>query len=163
MAGTRTVPTILAGETGHLLTMHWIDDNEGEYSTSMRVKPAVSDAELEAIVGTAQLGSNASLWKTELTVQWEGAKNAINSDSAVHESVADKLRYSLKDIATGAYIQAYLPAPIKVLIGDNGIIDTTQAVYTNWKGDVDDVKPTTFTALNVAFVQYQSRNDSTSP
>lgn len=163
MAGTRTVPTIAAGETGYLMSFSWIDDNEAEYTSSMLVKANVSDAELEAIIATAQLGSNASMFKAELTTQWEGAKNSDNALSVVHESVADKVRYSMKDVTTKAYVQAYLPAPIEALVGDNGIVDITQTVYINWKDDVDDVKPASFLPLNVAFVQYVQRNDSTSP
>lgn len=161
--GTRTVPTIAAGETGYLITMSWIDDNEGEYTNSFIVKASVSDAEIEALVATAQLASNASLFRVETTTQWEGSKNASNALSAVHESVEDKLRYSLKAVATKGYTHAYIPAPLEVLIGDNGIVDITQAIYTNWRDDVDAVKLAAFTPLNVGFVQYSKRNDSTSP
>lgn len=161
--GTKTVPTIVAGETGFLITMSWIDDNESEYSNSFVTKASVSDAEIQAIVDTAQLASNASLFRVEVTTQWEGAKDAANALSAVHESVTDKLRYSLKAIATKGYTHAYIPAPLEILIGDNGIVDTSQAIYTNWRDDVDDIKLALFTPLNVAFVQYSKRNDATSP
>jgi hypothetical protein len=161
--GTTTVPTILAGETGFLMTMSWIDENEAEYTSSLIVKSAVNATELQAIVDTAQLASNASLYRVELTTQWEGAKSATNALSAVHESVADKLRYSLKAVATKGYTHAYIPAPLKVLIGDNGIVDTSQTIYINWRDDIDDIKLAAFTPLNVGFVQYSQRNDSTSP
>lgn len=161
--GTKTVPTIVAGETGYLITFSWIDDNEGEYSNSFITKANPSDAEIQAIVDTAQLASNASLYKVEVTVQWEGAKNASNALSAVHESVEDKLRYSMKAVATKGYTHAYIPAPLEDLIGDNGIVDITQAIYTNWRDDVDAIKLAAFTPLNVGFVQYSKRNDSTSP
>lgn len=161
--GTSTVPTIVAGETGYLITMTWIDDNESEYSSTLVTKASISDVEIQAVVDTAQLASNASLFRVEVTKQWEGAKDAANALSAVHESVADKLRYSLKAIATKGYTHAYIPAPLEVLVGDNGIVDITQAIYTNWRDAIDDIKLAAFTPLNVAFVQYSKRNDSTSP
>jgi hypothetical protein len=163
MAGTSTVPTILAGETGYHITLFWIDDNEAEYSSTFLTKASPSDAEIQALVDGAQPCSNASLYKVETAVQWEGAKNAANAASAVHESVADKVRYSLKALATKAYTHAYIPAPLEVLVGDDGIVDTSQAIYTTWKAAVDAIKNVAFTALNVGFVQYTQRNDSTSP
>lgn len=163
MAGTSTVPTIVAGETGYFVTLSFIDDNEAEYSYSFLTKASPSDAEIQALVTDTQGGSNASLFKVETTVQWEGVKNASNATSAVHESVADKVRYSLKAIATKAYQHVYMPAPLEVWVGDDGIVDITQATYISWKAAVDAIKNTSFDPLNVAFVQYSQRNDSTSP
>lgn len=163
MAGTSTIPTILAGETSYLITISWIDDNEKEYSDSFRTKAAVSTAEIQAFVDASQAASNASSWKVEVATVWEGTKNAFSAASAVHESVADKVRLSYKDISTGAYAQAYIPAPLEVLVGDNGIVDITQATYIAWKASLDALVQSTFTALNTAFVQYSGRNESTSP
>lgn len=163
MPGSTSIPTIAAGETGFTVTIHWIDDNEKEYASSFQVKSSVSDAELQTLVTKSQAGSNASSWKIELAVIWEGAKAASNAASAVHESVADKIRYSMKAISTKGYNHAYLPAPLEVLIGDNGIVDTTQAGYTEWRDAVNAIKLALFDPLNVAFVQYQQRNDSTTP
>lgn len=160
---TSTVPTIALGETGYLITISWIDDNEVEYADAIRVKAGVSDVEIQALITAAQAGSNASSYRVESSTVWEGAKNAANATSAVHESVKDKVRYSLKDIATGAYTQAYMPAPLAAWVGDNNIVDITQATYIAWKAAVDAVKLAVFTPLNVAFVQYSQRNDSTSP
>ena len=160
---TSTVPTIAAGETGFAVSISWIDENETEYTDSIRAKAGITDAELQSLITAAQAGSNASSWKMEITTTWEGAKNAANATSAVHESVKDKVRYSLKDIATGAYTQAYMPAPLEAWVGDNNIVDITQATYIAWKAAVDAIKLAIFTPLNVAFVQYSQRNDSTSP
>lgn len=163
MAGTSTIPTILAGETGYFVTIRWIDDNEKEYADSFRTKPNPSDAEIQALVDASQAGSNASSWKCEVGKQWEGSKNAFSAASAVHESVADKVRLSYKDISSGAYEQAYLPAPLEVLVGDNGLVDISQATYIAWKAALNAVVQSSFTALNTAFVQYSGRNESTSP
>jgi len=163
MAGTSTVPTILAGETGYQLTMSWIDENEKEFSSTFLTKANPSDAEIQALVTAAQAGSNASLYRVEATIAWEGAKAASNAASAVHESAADKIRLSLKDITTKAYARAYLPAPLEVLVGDGGVVDTSQAVYTAWRDAVLAVKLASFTGLNVEFVQYQQRNEQVTP
>ena len=160
---TSTIPTIAAGETGYSVTIHWIDENEKEYSDTFLTKASPSDAEIQTFVTTSQAGSNASSYKVSIATIWEGAKNASNATSAVHESVADKVRYSLKDLTTGAYIQAYMPAPLEAWVGDDNVVDISQATYIAWKAAVDALKPTTFTPLNVEFVQYSQRNSSTSP
>jgi len=163
MPGTSTIPTIVGGETSYVITLSWIDDNEKEYSDSFRTKANPSDAEIQALVTAAQAGSNASSWKCEVTKVFEGSKNAFAAASAVHESVKDKVRLSYKDISTGAYAQAYIPAPLEVLVGDNGIVDVSQTVYTDWKTALDNIVQSSFVALNTAFVQYSGRNESTSP
>jgi len=163
MAGTRTTPAITGSETTLLWSLSWIDDNGKDYSNSFLVATAVTDVELEAIVATAQLAANASCWRAEKTLQWTGVKNASNADNAVHESVADKIRYSLKALSNNAYTKAYIPSPIAVLITDANLVDITQAVYTNWKTAIDAAVASGFTELNVEFVQYSQRNDVQSP
>jgi hypothetical protein len=163
MAGTATVPSVAGGQTFNLVTLHWIDDNEKEYSHSFRTIDAPTDPQLQAFVDDSQALSNASSWRLEVTNIYEGAKDAGNAASAVHESVADKVRLSYKDISTGAYEQAYIPAPLEDVILDNNTVDITDALYIAWKAAVDAIKQTGMTALNVAFVQYQQRNDSVSP
>jgi len=160
---TSTIPTILAGQTGYNLAISWIDQNEIEYTDRLRVKAGLTDAEIQTLVTASQAGSNASSWKVTLETCWEGEKNATNATSAVHESVKDKVRYSMKDLSTGAYNQAYMPAPLAVWVTDNNIVDTTQATYIAWKTAVDAVKLAVFSPLNAAFVQYSQRNDSVSP
>ncbi len=160
---TSTVPTIAGGQTGYEVGISWIDENEIEYTDSIRAKNGITDAELQALIDASQAGSNASSFKMTITTSWEGAKNASNATSAVHESVKDKVRYSLKDLATGAYAQAYMPAPLEAWVGDNNVVDITQATYIAWKAAVDAVKLAVLTPLNVAFVQYSQRNDSVSP
>jgi len=163
MPGTGTVPSIAGGQDFNLITIHWIDDNEKEYSYSMRTKDSLTDPEIQAFVDDSQAASNASSWRLEISEIYEGAKNASNALSATHESVADKVRLSYKDNSTGAYEQAYIPAPLEVLVGDNNIVDITQTAYTDFKTAVDAIRQVGMTALNVAFVQYSQRNDSTSP
>jgi len=160
---TSTVPTIAGGETGFFITISWIDDNEIEYADTFRVKSGVTNGEIQALIDASQAGSNASSYRIEMTQSWEGVKSSANATSAVHESVKDKVRYSLKDLATGAYMQSYMPAPLEAWVGDNNIVDVLQATYIAWKAAVDAVKPAVFSPLNVAFVQYSQRNDSTSP
>lgn len=163
MPGTRTAPDVTLGETAMLFALTWVDDNNKEYTNSFLVNSAVTDIQLEAVSATAQLASNASLWKVQKIEQFEGQKNRAFAASATHESVADKIRYSLKNLATKAYTKAYVPAPLESLVSDDNTIETAELAYTNWKTAVDNAVASGFIALNVEFVQYNQRNDVTSP
>ncbi len=163
MPGTRTTPAITGAETTLLFSMSWIDDNNKEYSNAFLVATAVTDIQLEDVVAKAQLASNASCWRAEKTLQWTGAKNKSNALDAVHESIADKIRYSLKALSNNAYTKAYIPAPLEVLITDANIVDISQAAYSNWKTAIDAAVASGFVALNVEFVQYSQRNDVITP
>lgn len=161
--GTRTCPPITDGQTALIWSLGWVDSNDKEYSNSFLVKTAVTDIELEAVVATAQLASNASLFKAEKTYQWQGTRQKSNALDVAHQSIADKIRYSKKDLGQKAYVKAYIPAPLEELIDNENIVDTANVIYTNWRDAVDVAIAVAFVALNVEFVQYNQRNDTTSP
>lgn len=163
MAGATTIPSIAGGSTFTQITISWIDDNGKEFSDALRTKGALTDPEIQAFADDNQAGSNASSWRLETAIVYEGAKSKANAASNVHESIADKIRYSLKDVATGAYAQTYLPAPLAALVDDENIIVTTDQLYIDWKAAVDAVKQANLTPLNVEYVQYHQRNATTSP
>lgn len=163
MAGTRTAPAITAAQTYDEVTFSFIDDNEGEYSNTIRIDTAATGIQVEALAAAVQAASNGSLFAVKRSSLWVGTKSAANAASAVHESVADKIRLSLKQLSSGAYEQAYIPAPLEILVGDGGIVDTTNVTYTAWRDAVLAVAPTNFVGLNAEYVQYSQRNDAVSP
>lgn len=162
MASSSTIPAIASGQQYNTITLHWVDDNDKRYASSMRVKDAATDGEIQAFIDDSQAASNASSWKLELTEVYFGARNKSNADSAVHESIADKIRLSYKDSA-GAYEQGYLPAPLAVLIDDSNNVVISNGLYTAWKAAIEAIKQVGMIALNVEFVQYLQRNDVQSP
>lgn len=162
MASSSTIPSIAGGQQYNTVTLHWVDDNDKRYASSMRVKDGMSDPELQALVDDSQAASNASSWRLEVTEVYFGARNKSNADSAVHESIADKIRLSYKDTA-GAYEQGYLPAPLAVLIDESNNVVTGNALYIAWKAAIEAIKQVGMVALNVEFVQYLQRNDVQSP
>lgn len=160
---TRTAPAITGAVTSKMLSMSWVDTNDKEYTNAFLVDLAVTDAQMEAVVATAQLASNASCWKAVTEIQYVGAKSKANATDAVSQSVADKIRYSMKNLANKAYNKSYIPAPINALVTATGLVDTTNVIYTNWRDAVDASVASAFVGLNVEFVQYSQRNEATSP
>jgi len=163
MPGTSTIPTILAGETGYTLSMSWKDNEDAEYTDTIKTDATVSIAEIQALVDAAQAASNASSFKVSWTTVWEGVADSSNALAQAHESVFDKMRLSFKAIATGAYDQVYVPAPLTAIILSGGVVDTANALYIAWRAAVVAVMQTGFTALNAGFVQNSKRNNSVSP
>ncbi len=162
MASVSTIPAIAGGQQYNTVTLHWVDDNDQRYASSMRTKDAPTDPELQAFIDDSQAGSNASSWKFETTQIYFGARNKSNAEAFVHESIADKIRLSYKDSA-GAYEQGYLPAPLATLIDDDNLVVTAGALYIAWKAAIEAIKQVGMVALNVEFVQYLQRNDIQSP
>ncbi len=162
MPGTKTIPAVASGQQYNTVTIHWVDDNDKRYASSMRTIDAPTDPQLQAFIDDSQAGSNASSWKLEVTNVYFGARNKSNALSAVHESIADKIRLSYKDTA-GAYEQAYMPAPLAVLVDDDNNVVITETAYTDWKTAVEAIIQLNMVALNVEFVQYLQRNDVQSP
>ncbi len=160
---TSTIPAIAGGPNYEEVSLSFIDNEEKEYTYSVRIQGAATDVQLQAIVDAVNAATNASSWRLQRREVYEGAKNANNADAVAHESVADKIRLSYKDLATGAYAQTYIPAPLTVLVGDGGVVDTSNALYTAFKTAWDAVVLAGFSAINVEFVQYSERNDVVSP
>lgn len=158
-----TIPAIAGGANFVEMSISWIDNEEREYTETFKVDAASLATEKQAVLDAMQAASNASSWKCEVREVFEGVKNAANADAVAHESVQDKIRLSYKALASGAYLQSYIPSPLTVLVGDGGVVDTSQALYTAFKSAMDAIVPTGFTALNTEFVEYSGRNDSVSP
>lgn len=163
MAGTATAPPVNGTPTTVEVSLHWVDDNNKRYSDNILVDPATVDADIEAYAQAAQAGSNASLWQVSINTQYSGVALASQADSAVHESVADKVRLQTKQLSSGAYNPAYIPAPVEILVAENNEVDISQVLYTTWRDAVQAILPTGFALLNVGFTQNTQRNDSVNP
>jgi len=163
MPGTSTVPTIASGATSHTLSITWIDAEDGEYTDTLKVQAGLTDAQIQAVVDTAQAGSNASSYKIVYGAVYEGQSNASSAVENAYQSVDAKVRLSFKDLSNGAYTQGYLPAPLTAIVLPGGIVDNSNAVYTAWRDALIAVIQTGFSALNTGFVNYSKRNDSVSP
>lgn len=160
---TSTVPAIAGGPNFTQMSISFIDNEEREYTESFKIDGTATAIEQQAVLDAINAATNASSWRVGVEQVFEGAKNAANADAVAHESVQDKIRLSYKALSSGAYLRSYIPAPLTALVGDGGVVDTSNALYTAFKTAMDDVVPTGFTALNVEFVEYSGRNDVVSP
>lgn len=163
MPGTRTAPDITTTANKTMLSISWVDAENKEYSDNIIIKSTSTAAQREAYVAKAVAASNASAWRVTQSIVWVGARNSSNALPEAHESVADKVRLSYKDLSNDAYQQAYIPAPLTVLVLVGGVVDTANSIYTDWRDAVNAIIPITFIPLNTEFVQNVQRNQIVSP
>lgn len=158
MPGTSTVPTIANGPTKTTVSISWVDDENQTFTDTFNADPAPADALLQTLVDTAQAGANPSSYKLEVTAVYEGQRSPTAAASAAKESVYDKIRLSFKDLSNDAYQQTYMPGPLTAIIGDGGVVDNENALYTAWRDAVIALIQDGFDPLNTEFVQNSKRN-----
>lgn len=162
MPGTRSAPTVNGTPTKTVLSMSFYDADEGDTTVSFQIDPAATDAEIEALVVAAQAGSNASIYDVSVSQVYQGIGLASNALADDYVSVKDAVRFSNKQLASGAYIRAYLPAPLGNMVY-NGTVVVGDAQYIAWRDAVITVLPSGFAALNAGFVQNVQRDKGVSP
>lgn len=163
MPGSRSAPTVDGTPTTSSLSMSWFDADDGETTVTQLVDPTSTNVEFEAAAAAAQAMSNASLFQIDVVQSYKGIGLASNALSDDYVSVKDAIRLSNKQLASGAYIRAYVPAPLGPLILPGPIVDTTDATYITWRDAIVAILPTGFALLNTGFVQNVARNKGVSP
>lgn len=162
MPGSRSAPTVDGNPTKTILSMSFYDADEGETTVSHAIDGAATNVEIEAVAAAAQAGSNASLFDISVSQQYQGIGLASNALSDDYVSVKDAVRFSNKQLASGAYIRAYLPAPLGDMVFNKQVV-TSNAQYVAWRDAVIVVLPSGFAALNAGFVQNVQRDKGVSP
>ena len=158
---TRTVPTIAsAGVTYKRFSVTMKDAGGEQRSVSLIVPNAVTDAQLEAVVATAQVITNASIFRASLTSVWDSAFVEANADTTPFVSVYDNLVLLVKNISQQNAQDAFVPAVKGILVLDGDVIDTTDTDYQAWRDAVVSALGAGWTAQTVRFTERRDKNDS---
>lgn len=99
MAGTRTAPSLTGAATALHLSVHYIDVSGDVWSESYILPVASTAAQREAFVAALQAGSNASIYRVDVTTDFgtDALADTTNSvDGSKSSSVFDKLGITLK-------------------------------------------------------------------
>lgn len=162
MPGTRSAPTVDGTPTYKSVSASLYDADEGDTTVTFRIDAASTDAEIEAYIVALQAGSNASVYDVRVEDVYQGIGLASNALADDYVSVKDAVRFSNKELSTGAYIRAYLPAPLGDMVFNKQVVISNTA-YQNWRDAVIVILPTGFAALNAGFVQNVQRDKGISP
>lgn len=162
MPGTRSAPTVNGTPTKTLLSISFFDADEGDTTVTFQIDSGATDAEIESLVVATQAGSNASVYNVQITQQYSGVGLASNALADDYVSVKDAVRFSNKQLALGAYIRNYLPAPLGDMVFNKQVV-TSNAAYIAWRDATIVVLPSGFAAINAGFVQNVQRDKGVSP
>jgi len=162
MAGSRSAPTVNGTPTKTTLSMSFFDADEGDTTVTFQIANGTTDADIEALAAAAQAGSNASLYDVSIQESYSGIGLASNAAADDYVSVKDAVRFSNKNLATNAYIRAYLPAPLGNMVYNKTVV-TSDTEYAAWRDAVIAVLPSGYAALNAGFVQNVQRDKGVSP
>lgn len=128
MAGTRTAPDVTTAATGKNLSVHWIDNSSDIWSESYSIPVAATNAQIEAFLDGLQAGSNASIYKADISSVW-GSDGLADSNNAIgidpkSASVFDKFGFTMKHTTNPELKdkRVSVPAPIGDLFINDGTI-----------------------------------------
>lgn len=97
--GTRTAPVVaIANITSSNTSLHWMDASGDKTTNTLLTPDLVSDGLVEAWASAEQAGSQASLWKVEQTIVYQGDADASNAGTDQRNSVADGVNMLYKNV-----------------------------------------------------------------
>jgi len=121
--GTRTAPTVaIAGITSSRTSFHIVDASGDSSVDSILTPDLVSDTLAENIAAAYQATTQASLWKVEQTIVYQGAFDTSNAGTDQRNSVADGVNLLYKNLTTLTTQSLRGMAPIEaVMVGNQDI------------------------------------------
>jgi len=121
--GTRTAPTVaIAGITSSRTSFHIVDASGDSSVDSILTPDLVSDTLVENIAAAYQATTQASLWKVEQTIVYQGAFDTSNAGTDQRNSIADGVNLLYKNITARSIQSLRAMAPIEaVMVGNQDI------------------------------------------
>jgi len=118
--GTRTAPTVqIADITSSRTSFHLVDASGDSSVDSIETPDLVSDTLAEAIAAAYQATTQASLWKVEQTIVYQGAFDTSNAGTDQRNSIAEGVNLLYKNIGTLSTQTLRGMAPIEAVMQGN--------------------------------------------
>lgn len=118
--GVRTAPTVnILNITSSQTSLHLIDASGDKTTDTMITPDLVSDGLVEAWAAAYQAASQASLWKVEQTIVYQGDADASNAGIDQRNSIADGNNLLFKNISTLSTQTLRAVAPILAVMQGN--------------------------------------------
>lgn len=156
MAGTRTAPTVDGSPNKVILSLSVIDASGDKYSDSLLLTSVPLDADIEALVAAYQAVTQASVYRVNVQVQYEGDIDADNAETDQRNSVKDGINLLFKDLTTFQTQTPRVVAPIpEVMQGNQDIPLLTYAAMITYIAEAGDI----LTAYALQSAQYTERRE----
>lgn len=157
---TRTAPTVDGTPSRVRVSMTLIDSVGDIRSVSLYAPNGVTAVEIEALAAALQAATNASLYKVEQSLVYEGAAAKSNADENVFNNIGDNIIYHVKASATDSQ-RAYVPAPLEsVFTPATENPDPANPLLTAWFTAVLGVVGNNYTGVTVRFSERRDINDA---
>lgn len=118
--GTRTAPTVaIADITSSRTSFHLVDASGDSSVDSILTPDLVSDTLVETIAAAYQATTQASLWKVEQTIVYQGAFDTSNAGTDQRNSIAEGVNLLYKNIGTLSTQTLRALAPIEDVMQGN--------------------------------------------
>jgi len=163
MPGTRSAPAIDGSPDFLLTSFQWVDYVGDRYSAQIVMSgTTATPAEIETLADALQDASNASLWRVQVTQDYQGAMLKSNALEEVWNDAEDVVVIHYKNPTTRASEYVNFPAPIdSIFVDGTEQIDTANATFTAILAAVAATLPTGFNPVTVRFSQHKDVNQST--
>lgn len=160
MPGTRTAPTVNGTPSFVRISIQMIDYEGDLRSVSYIADAAVTDIQIEALVNTTALATNASVYAVTKSEVYEGARQKGNATEAVVNSVFSNVVYHVKASPTSSQ-RGYIPAPIEAIFVDGtDDPDPNNLTLTNWFTAVLDAVGGAYSGQSLRYTERREQNDA---
>lgn len=145
---------------GEFWTLRFIDADGTLRAYPLRVNAAMTDIELNAMLDSIGVGSNASLYALEHTMAYGTVPQQSNAIDAVHTSVKDAIALLAKDIAANRSQTIYVPAPsVGNFVANTDTPDPSTTPLSDIIAAVNTVTPVNQTVISARFTQRRQTNE----
>lgn len=108
---TRTAPTFNGTPSNRLISIRLVDASDDTISIAWLVPVASLAADIEGMIAAYQLATQASVYEIIDTGRYTGAKAKSNADTDEHNSVADGVNMTFKNLTTTQLLPLRVVAP----------------------------------------------------
>jgi hypothetical protein len=162
MPGTRSAPTVDGTPDFLLISFSWIDYVGDRYSAMIPASgTTATPAEIEALAVALQAASNASLWRIQVTQDYQGLPLKSNALEEVWNDAEDVVVIHYKNPSTRSSEYMNFPAPLDdIFVEGTEQVDTADALFTAILAAVAAILPSGFNPATVRFSKHKEVNQA---
>jgi hypothetical protein len=139
-----------------------MDYTGDKWSGSVPFAPDATAAEIEAVAAVLQAGSNATLYRVQVTDDYDSIAIKSNAIEDVYENVKDQLVIHYKNPTTRADFRLNVPSPLDTFfVEGTDNVDTEAVLFTNITAAFAAGIPSGFSPVTVRFSKHRDINQST--
>lgn len=156
MPGTATYPVVTGTPTSTQVSIHSVDASGDLYAASVDVAAAATQNDINALAGTYQAATSASVYEVTRTQSWKGEIDPDNAVAAYRGSVSDGINLLFRN--ADQFARSFrLVAPIAAIMQGNQ--DIPIITPTNELGEMVADYLTLSTGFNLETLQFTGRRE----